>query len=112
MKTGIELIAAERQRQIDVERYRAYNDDKQTSGELAIAAACYAVHDINDHGAHFEVLRLYGHGDPREGECEDAWPWGADFDKREEHSPLRKRIIAGALMAAEIDRMLRAGITE
>lgn len=41
--TGIELIAEERRRQIEQEGYTPEHDDAQRDGELAHAAACYAV---------------------------------------------------------------------
>ena len=42
MSEGIRLIAAERQRQVDVEGWTPAHDDEHDEGELAIAAACYA----------------------------------------------------------------------
>ena len=39
----------------------------------------------------------------------DAWPWEPQFDKRGKHSRIRCLTIAGALIAAEIDRLKRAG---
>lgn len=96
MTTGAELIAKERQRQIDVEGWIADDDDEQLHGELAIAAACYAIKDtdakINNPDAH---------------DAADGWPWGEEHDKRDQHSNLKCMVIAGALLAAEIDRMLR-----
>ncbi len=41
--TGIELIAAERQRQIESEGYSASHDDSLRSEELPVSAACYAL---------------------------------------------------------------------
>lgn len=41
-KTGIELIAEERQRQIKEEGYSAEHDQEHRKGELAIVAMCYA----------------------------------------------------------------------
>ena len=44
MKTGIEIIAEERQRQISVENWSLNHDVMHhTKGELAQAAACYAM---------------------------------------------------------------------
>ena len=43
MKTGIELIAEERQRQIDVEGWTKEHDAKHICDELALAAVCYAI---------------------------------------------------------------------
>ncbi len=42
MKTGIELIAQERQRQVSEEGWTAEHDDGHTDQELARAASCYA----------------------------------------------------------------------
>ncbi|MCM0757438.1 hypothetical protein M7775_02505, partial [Sporomusa sphaeroides DSM 2875] len=41
--SGIELIAAERQRQISQEGWTPEHDDQHANGELALAAACYAI---------------------------------------------------------------------
>lgn len=44
MKSGIEIIAEERQRQISVENWSLNHDVMHhTKGELAQAAACYAM---------------------------------------------------------------------
>lgn len=40
IKSGIDLIAAERQRQIEEEGWTPDHDDQHTNGELALAAAC------------------------------------------------------------------------
>lgn len=42
MKSGIELIAEERQRQIEQEGFDSENDADYKKDELAKAAACYA----------------------------------------------------------------------
>lgn len=42
MKTGVELIAEERQRQMDVEGWTPEHDDKHQRDEMNIAARCYA----------------------------------------------------------------------
>lgn len=107
--TGVERIAAERQRQIDVEGWTPEHDDKHINGELAEAAACYANPTIAV--------------DPRISTPE-GWPWAAGWwkpgiDYRNQfirHSSLhghvegriRDLVKAGALLAAEIDRLQRA----
>lgn len=50
MKTGIELISEERQRQINVEGWTAEHDSEHVNNELALAAACYIVPDIYSSG--------------------------------------------------------------
>ena len=42
MKTGIEMIADERQRQIDVEGYSAQHDSQHKASEFAYAIIAYA----------------------------------------------------------------------
>jgi len=98
MKTGIEIIAAERERQITAEGYTAAHDDEHDGMELAIAAGCYLDHyvygfDIGD--------ALY---------CA-RWPWEKDSWKpsRGEGVDFKIRDLAkvGAFAAAEIDRLTR-----
>lgn len=108
--TGAELIAAERQRQFDRERYYAAHDDLYQNDELIDAAIAYLGHcrvtpdtaickvnfkyDFPAGGAMFSVA--------------DPWPWDESHDKRRKHSRRRLLEIAGALIAAELDRDLRA----
>jgi hypothetical protein len=90
---GIELIAQERVRQQEKEGWTPEHDDGHSHGEMAITAACYAVH-------HTDAKVLI--------EGEDAMPWGSCHDKRGKHSTERALTIAGALIAAELDRLVRA----
>ena len=91
-KTGIELIADERQRQITVEGWTPEHDDEHKWGALAKAAACYAVN-------HTDAVVLE--------DGEDAWPWSEEWDKRKYPNDIRNLVKAGALIAAEIDRVQR-----
>ena len=93
---GIERIKAERERQIAKEGWTPEHDDSHTREEMAIAAACYA------------VKGTYAMCIERRIDCtNDAWPWSEEWDKRNKHSRLRQLEIAGALIAAEIDRIQR-----
>ena len=95
--TGIELIAAERLRQVEVEGYGANHDITcNADSELAIAAACYAVNKLPGFG-------VYEYG------TADCFPWHEELDKRARHSRLRSLVIAGALLSAEIDRLIAEG---
>lgn len=87
---GAALILAERDRQVLQEGWCGDHDAKQTAGQLAWAAACYA--------APGPVV------DPETGK--DVWPWDSQSDKRHKHDRIRRLTIAGALCAAEIDRLL------
>jgi hypothetical protein len=98
LKTGIGLIASERQRQITVEGWDEDHDTQHDRSELAVAAACYAVV-----GTHAKTVT--------KNSGEDAWPWGFEYEdgKMKKHDRLRRLAIAGALIAAEIDRILAEG---
>lgn len=97
---GAHLILAERGRQKSEEGWTSSHDDEQEHGELAIAAACYAVTNLDQC-----VIT-----DPIEGT--DAWPWDHQWDKRQKHGRIKRLKIAGALIAAEIDRLRRQGVTD
>jgi hypothetical protein len=98
--TGTERIAAERKRQIEREGWTPEHDACYVSGELSIAAACYAVNKLPEGDLiHIRNVDM----------MDDGFPWEPKFDKREQHSRLRSLEIAGALIAAEIDRMTAAG---
>lgn len=111
--SGIELIAAERKRQMEKEGWTEKHDDQHCAGELALAAICYAA--PTQVRMRCEVPINCG---CREADCPhahitksawiDPWPWASEWDKRRQHSHLRRLEIAGALIAAEIDRILRA----
>lgn len=97
---GVEIIRAERRRHFDVEGWTPEHDDEHVNGEIALAAACYAWPS------------------PRPLEVKKAWPWelqdwkpelfgvGAD-DREKRESRIRVLAKAGALIAAEIDRLGR-----
>lgn len=89
MSTGIEAIAAERRRQVASENWSPEHDDAHESGELARAAVCYA----QEAGGRLVCP-------PK------LWPWEASWWKpKDRRSDL---VRAGALIAAEIDRIDRA----
>ena len=106
--TGAARIAAERQRQIEKEGWTPDHDLQHRNGELVQVAACYMVNK-SDSG------RLMGISQTGAGRCitESAdvfrpmFPlaWDVSWDKREKHGRLRSLEIAGALIAAEIDRL-------
>jgi len=90
--TGLEMIAAERKRQIEVEGWTPEHDAEHVFGEMTLAAICYAEDaKLNDY-------------------CPSApqkWPWAREWWKPA--SPIRMLVKAGALLAAEIDRRLACG---
>ena len=98
MKIGIELIAAERLRQIQEEGWTAAHDDNHTAGDLCHAARCYTGHALG-------LIQGMGRGIRAPG----TWPWVAPSWKPSD-DPIRDLTKAGALIAAEIDRLLRGGM--
>jgi len=94
---GVGLIAAERRRQVDEEVWTAGHDDEHVDGELAKAAACYALGQ--------PVI----HSGRRGGEVK-LWPW--DWRWWNPKDRIRDLVRAGALIAAEIDRLERLAAQE
>jgi hypothetical protein len=96
MKTGIELIAEERQRQIEKEGWTAEHDAEHKEGELANAAAYYAMTEdtidfIDNEWGNDMHLHI--------------WPFELKWLKRTPENRVRELQKAGALIAAEIDRL-------
>lgn len=99
MIDGIGLISGERIRQLTVEGWTPEHDDRHSQGQLAQAAACYAA----------ESDKLYINRSPTSYPyLASIWPWSQEWWKPK--SRLHNMIRAGALIAAEIDRLLRAGV--
>ena len=96
MKTGAELIAEERQRQIEVEGWTKEHDAEHTNDSLALAAVCYAIP---------KELRNYSYCPLRKERVPDLWPWGLECWKPCPKDRIRELVKAGALIAAEIDRL-------
>ena len=92
MKTGIGLIAEERQRQIEKEGWTAEHDAQHNHNELAEAAVCYATPG---------PMRVINHDDG----IPYGWPFNKDWWKPSPQDRRRELIKAGALIAAEIDRL-------
>lgn len=118
-KSGIGLITFERRRQIEEEGWTAEHDDEYTDGSLALAAVCFATPE-----------KLYVKEEHARQICfDDPWPssWDDKYDKRFEYGSNRRHssnvipepatysheeridllVKAGALIAAEIDRLNR-----
>lgn len=87
---GVALIHTERMRQRNEEGFDAARDDAYTNDELSRAAACYALAEDIDAEA-----------------IDHVWPWSAAWWKPS--GRIRNLAKAGALLVAEIDRLLRAG---
>lgn len=119
--SGAQMIAAERHRQVSKKGYDAKHDDEHEGGSLALAAALYAA-----------PIRLWERHDYQDAiQFDDPWPWDREYDKRPRSSTsgkllpnyychtmvdeyaqtraerIRQLVVAGALLAAEIDRLKR-----
>lgn len=93
MMDSIELIAEERTRQQEKHRYTEEHDDQHVMGELARAGICYADKAVSE----------------IEGSSID-WPhpfWPDGWKVGDEGSSIAYLVKAAALIAAEIDRLLR-----
>jgi hypothetical protein len=101
---GIQAIAIERQRQLTEKGWTAKHDDAHNNAELAYAGACYANAgaavgrgiDIKD------IKCLYIDG----MDSIMHWPWDED-SFNPSNDPITNLVKAGALIAAELDRLIR-----
>ena len=94
--TGIELVAEERRRQKEIEKFDEQHDCEYKHGELLRVAACYTAHAA---GRSLFV-------------DDEMWPpfWGECWDKRGKASKQRLLVIAAALICAELDSDIRRGL--
>lgn len=101
LSQGVVAIAAERRRQVEDEGWSFGHDDKYTNGQLLAAARCYAwaAEWIEHHPGDLPYIAAVPVG----------WPWPASWWKPTA-SPERNLEKAGALIAAEIDRLRRARV--
>jgi hypothetical protein len=89
---GVALIRAERARQVAVEGYTPEHDAEHIDGELAIAAQAYL------------LSVTYG-----ESQAADMWPFDPMSFRLDGQSDIDSLVKAGALIAAEIDRLTGRG---
>lgn len=94
--TGAQMILDERRRQIEEEGWASEHDDTHVNAEIAVAAECYVgTYVWNARGG-------------QEQQQPPFWPWDAEWWKPSPN-PIRNLVKAGALIAAEIDRLQRLG---
>lgn len=108
MKTAIELIQEERQRQIK-KGYDAEHDEMESAFQLSTAAAMYIANaqnmEFKDH-THYDGKGNVARFQLREIDTKkfkEVWPWD-DHDGRNNSDVLISLIKAGALIVAEIER--------
>ena len=95
--TAIELIADERARQIQIEGFSPSVDDYQRNGQLAKAAACYAIPPMSRHTVFCGFTSIF----------EMLWPFAMEWWKPTPMDRIRELTKAGALIVAEIERLQR-----
>lgn len=113
--TGVELIRTERIRQVSVKGWTEEHDDEHIEGELARAGAAYALATCFGQPGPHDVVEL----------CDDVWPfedgegckWTPCYRALgDPHATSGATILdlqirdltrGGALIAAELDRLLR-----
>lgn len=96
MKTGIDLIAIERKRQIEELGYDYENDALYADEQLAKAGAVYALPEN------------YRNPEPMDDPEYDTllnaiWPWDKSYYKPSPENRVKELSKAGALIAAQID---------
>lgn len=89
LSNAVQSVISERQRQQSVEGWTPEHDDEHAEGEMAEAAACYAMF------ANHQGFSLPAH-----------WPWSREWWKQS--GQRRDLVKAGALILAEIERIDRA----
>ena len=93
---AIQEIISERERQIKTEGWAPSHDDQHDTGEIARAAASYAMHAG---WAQHPRGQAWHHSPP------SLWPWGSAWWKPKD---IRRDLIrAAALLLAEIERIDR-----
>lgn len=98
---ALEDVATERQRQIESDGFTPEHDDSHVIGDLAVAAACYALIGASKiTGQHSTWAEIYFESG------KDLWPWDNEWLKPKD---VRRDLVrAGALIIAEIERLDRA----
>ncbi len=99
---GDDLIRLERRRQTDAEGYSYRHDDEHTNDELVLAAVQYALPHLRR-----ELITTVTSLPERFIGTPVDWPWENDAWKPTPDDRVRELVKAGALIAAEIDRLLR-----
>lgn len=119
MKSAIELIAEERQRQIDVEGYSKEHDLQHDEGEFLDAAASYMIpnikrpcidvtYELNNQPSYavtYDLPSSDGTIHKMRVLPPHIWPWGEQSWKPTPLDRVKELTKAGALIAAAIDRL-------
>lgn len=104
LRVAVSDIAAERQRQVDVEGWSEAHDDEHDLGELGLAAALYAL----PYEAEVAGEKLLSQDDYLG--LDMALSIACKWDLKPERDRRRRLVKAGALIVAEIERLDRAAL--
>jgi len=94
MEKFLELVKAERLKQINKHGYTPEHDDEHTDGSIADAAACYAATTDPYEKGHFGKFRA-------------LWRWDFNYYKKEEKTRKDQIITACSMLMAEWERLER-----
>lgn len=103
-----EDVLAERRRQITAEGWTPEHDDSHQCGEIASAAAAYAICSTLSAKRRSIVSGIFSFENNQT--LRDIWPWHRDWWKPKDRR--RDLVRAGALIIAEIERLDRAAERE
>ena len=101
---GAKLIEQERRRQQQEEWWSVDHDDTEIHDELVLAAVQYALPDERREYSRDAIYTRVGNGTL----VPINWPWENLAWNPTPDDRVRELVKAGALIAAEIDRLLRA----
>lgn len=112
MKTGLELIAKERRRQVEKIGWSAEHDDNHKEGELAMASATYIAPEKIYYYCEAESDFFINSGDRGDRRLQPAqyrfaWPFDEKWYKPTPEDRIREIVKGLALGLAEIDRLQR-----
>ena len=103
---GVDLIAEERRRQIQQEGWTPEHDAEHANDDLVHAAVSYALPEAERGSKSVPMqYRASGRWESVQREVPSLWPWSACFWKPTSNDRVRELVKAGALIAAEIDRL-------
>lgn len=111
MKTAIELLIEERNRQIAEEGWHESHDDEHDTHQLACAAAAYAWPAEFDGYEFIENPEFPGEITPSGVDRLDMFPFHKDWWKPTPNDRIKELVKAGALIVAEIERLQRIKTT-
>ena len=108
MERAIELIRAERLRQIEKEGFTQEHDAEHEDNKLAQAAASYAL----DEEVRDAISTLCTPEMRYEGAPPVTWPFGDEYWKPSPDDRLRELTKAGALIVAEMEKLMNKNTNE